>query len=273
MGISYYRFFDRAGENGRGILIVDSGWVMLWRKLKQSRVFRNPELLKVWIWCLLKASHKNRWVSMKTGTGETEVKLLPGQFVFGRNSAAKELDMPASTIRNRIAKLKNMSKIEIKPDNHYSVITIINWVGYQTLQEKQDRQEDNQRTTRGQAKDTDNKSKKGDNVNKDIYSVNFNLFWKEYPGGIKGSKKTAWSRWMNSNGKPSLQEMLEILKKQSEQRAVLTSGDEFVPEWPHVATYINQARWEEEFAKKTNREDAGGFFFGDSEEDDNPDAD
>ena len=35
------------------------GWIKLHRKLLTSNVFDNEKLLKVWIWCLMKATHKN----------------------------------------------------------------------------------------------------------------------------------------------------------------------------------------------------------------------
>jgi hypothetical protein len=110
-----------------------SGYVALYRKLIGSRVFQNSDLLKVFIWCLLKANHEERWVPITTGTGKTEVFVKRGQFIFGRNTAAEELMMPASSIRNRIGALQKMEIISVKPDSHYSIITIINWDIYQPI--------------------------------------------------------------------------------------------------------------------------------------------
>ena len=107
------------------------GWVKIYRQLIDSRVFLNEGLLKVWIWCLLKANHQKRWVPIETGKGTTEVEIQPGQFIFGRNRAASELRMKPSTVADRIKKLKNMKNIDIQPDNHYSIISIVNWDVYQ----------------------------------------------------------------------------------------------------------------------------------------------
>ena len=95
-----------------------AGYVFLHRKLIDSRVFQNAELLKVFIWCLLKANHKGAWVSIKTGRGETEVYIKTGQFIFGRSTAAKDLRMPASPVRNRIRTLQKIKIISVKTDNH-----------------------------------------------------------------------------------------------------------------------------------------------------------
>lgn len=145
---------------------LNGGYVKLFRKTLDSRVFANDGLLKVWIWCLLKASHKTEWVTMKTGSGSTEVQVNPGQFVYGRKAAAKELRAPQGSVRNRIEKLKNIGNLAIQPDTHYSIITIINWDTYQQQPEKEDRQEDNHRTTTGQPEDTYKNAKNPKNKKK-----------------------------------------------------------------------------------------------------------
>ena len=133
---------------------MENGFIKLWRKSLNSRVFNNEGLWKVWTWCLLKASHKKRWYTMKTGKSEIEIELLPGQFVYGRHSASKALKMKPSTVRNRMEKLSKLQNLDIKKDNQYSIISIINWESYQPKKKKKDSKEDNQRTIKGQSKDT-----------------------------------------------------------------------------------------------------------------------
>jgi len=140
-------------ENGHLDLANDidlsGGWIRLYRKMLFSAVFQNETLFKVWIWCLLRAGHSAQTVSVKTGRGETIVSLNAGQFIFGRNSASKELKLPASTVRNKIAKLKSMRNIEVKQDIHFSIISITAWNDYQMENLT------GNRTGKGQAKDTD----------------------------------------------------------------------------------------------------------------------
>jgi len=139
---------------------MNAGYIKIHRKIAASQVFQNPDLLKVWLWCLLKASYKERYVSVDTGRGQTEILLKPGQFIYGRRAAAKELRMKPSSVRNRIEKLKNMRNLDIQPDTHFSIITVLNWDGYQIDEIKKDRQQDNQRTGKGQPKDTNKKVNK-----------------------------------------------------------------------------------------------------------------
>ncbi len=150
-------------------MINNGGWIKLHRKTLDSQVFQNEGLLKVWVWCLLKAGYEGRWVSVKTGRGFSELWLDPGQFIFGRESASNELGMPPSTVRNRIAKIESMGNIKIldpqslysshftgcapnqdsKKDRQFSIIYIVNWNSYQYTEKKEDSEKDRQRTAKG----------------------------------------------------------------------------------------------------------------------------
>ena len=132
---------------------MNEGFVKLWRKSLESRVFKNEGLWKVWTWCLMKASHKKRWVSIKAGKNEIEVEVSQGQFVFGRKSAAKQLKMKPGTVRTRMDKLKNMQNITIVPTTQYSIISIVNWEVYQGSEEK-DTSEDTSQTPARHQPDT-----------------------------------------------------------------------------------------------------------------------
>ena len=140
------------------------GYVKLYRKLLFSRAFQNEGLLKVWIWCLLRANHEEAWVSLKIGTGTTEVFVGPGQFIFGRDSAAKELKMAPSTVWKRIKKLKNLGNCDIQSNSHYSIITIINWDTYQDRKKKGDSERNSQGTAREQAGNTNKNDKNDKNI-------------------------------------------------------------------------------------------------------------
>lgn len=112
------------------------GYVKIFRKMLDSSIFQNEGLFKVWMWCLLKANHKDKWVSLKIGRGRTEILVKSGQFVFGRDSAANELGMSPSTVWKRIQKLEKLRSCDIQSNSHYSIITIINWESYQNDCEK-----------------------------------------------------------------------------------------------------------------------------------------
>ena len=55
----------------------DKSWIKLYRKILKSPIWENEKALKVWIWCLVKATHEERIQLV----GQQEVLLQKGQFV------------------------------------------------------------------------------------------------------------------------------------------------------------------------------------------------
>lgn len=147
-----------------------AGWIRLHRKLKDSLVFDNPDLLKVWIWCLLKATHDD-YTQM---VGLQEITLEKGQFVFGRKAASVELKMSESKVYRLIKKLENMQNLNIKTNNKFSIITIENWGLYQSDEckgeQQSEQQMNNKRTTNEQQMNTNKNIKNNKNINNNIPS-------------------------------------------------------------------------------------------------------
>jgi len=192
----------------------------------------------------MRANHEENWVPIKTGRGETEVHVKRGQFIFGRKTAAKELGMKPSSIRNRMEKLKNMKNLDIQPDTHYSIVTIINYDTYNPPVKKEDRQEDNQGTGKGQPKDTDNNEENVKKEKKRTLTLEFEQFWAVYPKKV--AKQDALKKWLTK--KPPLDLVLGALEWQSKQWSEL----KYIP---NPSTYLNQGRWEDEQSKDLARVD------------------
>lgn len=106
---------------------MERGYVPLWRKTEDSAVFRNAELLQLWILLLIRTTHKPYVASVPTGIGFTDVSLQPGDVLFGRYEFAKRLRCPPGSIPKRIQKLISLGNITTKSNTHYSIISIINW--------------------------------------------------------------------------------------------------------------------------------------------------
>jgi len=109
---------------------VHRGYVWIWRKISDSGILQNHKLTAFWIWCLIKASHKTH----KLMVGFKEVELQPGQFIFGRRTAAKELKMSEQSLRTCLNSCKTSSKLTLEVTHQYSIITICNWELYQGSQ-------------------------------------------------------------------------------------------------------------------------------------------
>lgn len=120
------------------------GWIKLHRKLLSSKIFSNEKILKIWIWCLLKASSQE----YETLVGMTNIKLERGQFVFGRKKAAEELKMNENTIYKYMKVLEKEQNINIKSNNKYSIVTIEKWGQYQFNEEISNIKSNNKITTK-----------------------------------------------------------------------------------------------------------------------------
>lgn len=156
---------------------MDEGSILLARGILNSQVFAHQTALKIWIWCLCRATFKERFVSVKIGKGETTVKLKPGEFIFGRFKAEEELGIDGSTIYKWMQKFasSDFGMVKIQSNSQYSIISICNWQTYQYLNGKRvttkEQPSNNQVTAEEQPSNTNNKDNNG---NKDIYGEFYN---------------------------------------------------------------------------------------------------
>jgi hypothetical protein len=235
-----------------------NGHVKIYRQIENSQVWRNAELLKVWLWCLLRASYLERWVDAKTGKGTTQVHIMPGQFIFGRFEAAEALQQKASSVRNRMAKLKKMGNLVLNVDTHWTLVTVCNWATYQAKPNENGQADGHatatQRTGNGQAKDTNKKVKKeeegkeGEETEdlppgggKKVSDSGFSDFWKAYPRKVgKGNAERAWHTAVKKAPQETILAALETQRPVFGQR-----GKKFIP---HPATWLNGRRWEDDVA-------------------------
>jgi len=156
-----------------------AGWIKLHRALLESAVFNDSQLLKLWMWCLLKATHKSREVVIE----KQLVHLEPGQFPTGRFKLEEEFNqgvpmrsrVSAITLWRWLKKLETWQMVNIKSYSKFSIVTICNWSEYQ----QDEQQMNNRRTTDEQQMNTDKNVK---NVKKNKYSGQvYDLlnFWNE----------------------------------------------------------------------------------------------
>lgn len=125
-----------------------TGWIKLHRKLMDNPIFDNPNLLRVWLWCLLKASHEHH----QQMVGLQVVDLEPGQFVTGRFKGSDELKINPSTFYKYLKTLEEMQMINLKSSNKMTIVTIENWRKYQAGDTETYQQNNNKITTKEQQK-------------------------------------------------------------------------------------------------------------------------
>lgn len=115
---------------------MNLGYIKLYRKVTSSFVWANPNMLKLWLLCLIKASHKE---SRFVFNGQ-EVRVSSGQFVTGRAIIEKEFNegvprdqqIVGRTLWRWLKKFEKEEMLSIKSTTKYSVISIKNWDEYQS---------------------------------------------------------------------------------------------------------------------------------------------
>lgn len=152
---------------------MDQGFIKLWRKSINSIIFQDADLWKLWTWCLMKANHTERNVTIKTGRGNKVLTCKRGQFVFGRKSAARALKMKPTTVRYRMLTLSKLQNLDMQVDTHFTIVTIRNYDKYNDIKNNVDRSINNQLTGNCHPTDTNKnyknyKNKKDMDKNKNI---------------------------------------------------------------------------------------------------------
>ena len=115
----------------------------MWRKSLDAGWLKNHKLWSFWSWCLMKASHQeyDQIINYQT------VRLVPGDFIFGLNSASKELRMSIQSIRTILIFLEQKKNLRRKTTNKFSIVSIINWDIYQSEEQTTNKQLTNKQQT------------------------------------------------------------------------------------------------------------------------------
>lgn len=196
-----------------------TGYIKLDRCLLGKHLFNNEKLLKVWIWCLLKARHHPGECTV----GLQKINLEAGQFYTGRFNAAQELSLNPTTAWRYLKQLEKNGSINIKSNNKFSVVTVVNWEFYQIDKypngQQNEQQKNNKRTANEQQMNTNKNVKNDKNVKKNIYAEFVSMTEEEH------------NKLVAEYGEETTKQMIETLdnykgskgkKYKSDYRAILT---------------------------------------------------
>ncbi len=143
------------------------GYILIWRKILETSFYKDSYALHLAMHLLLKANHKENSFTFN----KKNIVIQRGQMICGRFTLSQETGIKPSTIRNKLALLKNIGFLDIKSNNKFSIISILNYESYQNSKIKQDSKKDSKRTARGQQEDTNKECNNDKNdKNKDILS-------------------------------------------------------------------------------------------------------
>lgn len=167
----------------------DNGWIKLHRKLLENPIMLNAELLQLFIYCLLKANHKDRTI-IWNGV-EKLVKI--GSFISGLHAICESLNQKQTSTYRRLQTLEELGYISIKAENRFSVITVLKYSSYQILIDAIGKPVENKRKTDGKQTETDNNDNNEKN-DKNKVNIPFDIFWNAYDKK-KGDKEKLTKKW------------------------------------------------------------------------------
>lgn len=119
-----------------------NGWVKFYRCIMESTLWKNEKYLKVFLWCLAKANHKDRKIIFNG----SDLLIKRGSFVTGYKEALHELrPCTHQTYRSAIDYLISTNRINKQATNKFTMITVCNYDIYQS--EKNEDNQPNQQTS------------------------------------------------------------------------------------------------------------------------------
>ena len=132
------------------------GWIKLHRKFIDWEWFNSAKHVKLFIYMLLIANHKEtKWRGRL---------IKPGQILTGRLKLATGANLTERSVRTILKDLNSTNVVTIETTRQFSIITINNWEQYQANDQQVDQQTTNKRPTNDQQTTT---SKNDKNVKND----------------------------------------------------------------------------------------------------------
>ena len=189
------------------------GWIKLHRRFLEWEWFDDPNVFRLFIYCILKANHKDQRYK-----GEVVKR---GEFITGRDILSKELGMSVQQVRTALTKLKSTNELTIKTTNKGTVIQVVKYNNYQVATNELT----NEQPTSNQQVTTNNNDKNIKNNNIPTYE-DFKTYALSKQPDVSlehlKHKYDAWveNGWKNGNDRPiknwktSLLQTLPYIPKQ-----------------------------------------------------------
>lgn len=227
------------------------GWISLHRKIQQSFVWTNSDQLKLWLYCLMQASHKKH----KFPFNGEDVNLQEGEFVTGVNTLEFDFNKgvsPSKRVSGRtlfrwLHLFNDRQMLSITSNTKYSVVSITNWHDYQDVVKPLSQQRHGDVTNlstynngnKGNKKDST--SSGNDGASK--VEQNFELLWKLYPRkegkdvARKAYKRAIKNGTTNKEIQDGIVAYRKLVASEGRDKQYIRQG----------GTWFNQKGWEDEY--------------------------
>lgn len=232
------------------------GYIKLYRKIMDSPVWSDPHYLKLWMYCLMKATHKEREFIL----GNQTIALEPGQFILGRKSLTKELNegmkpkqqLNESTWWRYLNNLEKWQMLNIKKTNKYSVISISKWSDYQESEHQMNNKrtsDEHQMNTNKNVKNVKNEEELISSSSDQQFSEVMNFYQSNLQRGISESPFNLGliTQWYEEFGSELLLAAMKVAAKAEAKGVNFTEG--VLKKWKEagVETIEDARMYEKEF--------------------------
>jgi hypothetical protein len=206
-----------------------SGWIKLYRQVKDKPYYKDSEFIHLWIHLLLCANHSEA----EYLNGYDIVKLKKGQFITGRKKLSFETGISESKIERILKVFESEQQIEQQTNSRNRLISIVSWDKYQQIEQ----QMNSKWTASGQQVNTNNndKNNKEQQITIDIYPT-FEDFWNLYD--YKKEIKKSQQKWN--------------LLTQKEKEDIMLYLPDYIKSTPdkqyrkYPCTFLNNKSWNNE---------------------------
>lgn len=132
------------------------GYVKIYRKLLDNPlVCKSAGHLAVWVYLLLNATHAEYRIMFEG----RPITLLPGQLITSRQAISSDMKLCDSMVQRILKSFEIEHQIEQQTTPRNRLITIVNWIEYQSPEQQAEQQLNNKRTTTEQQLNTNNNVK------------------------------------------------------------------------------------------------------------------
>ncbi len=210
----------------------DKGWIKIHRELLDKPIWQlsTPEQKSILITLLLMANHREK----KWEWNGTQFACQPGQFVTSLEKIAEKsgAGISVKNVRTAIARFEKLGFLANESAKTGRLITIVNWGNYQLFDKEGGKETGKDlaktRQTPGKHLATNKNDKNVENEKKkNIYSVDFESFWKCYPRRKEKAKAYRCYQTRLKEGY-SAEDMMEAARLYAEECRIMDKEDRYI---------------------------------------------
>jgi hypothetical protein len=135
---------------------VQQGYIRLYRCILDQGWHNKTDYVAVWVYILMRGNYRESEIMVDGRI----VTLQPGQLLTSRKQMSTMTGVSESKIERILSLFKIEHQIEQQSFTKNRIITIVNWVKYQSAEHQIEQQTDSNRTANGQQPNTDKEGNK-----------------------------------------------------------------------------------------------------------------